>query len=98
MVAIVEPRSNSMKLGVHREGFAEGLQAADRVFALRPADLSWSLDDTLAPLGDKLTISDSVEELVQLIAADSQSGDHLLVMSNGGFGGIHQKLLDAVKA
>lgn len=96
MVAIVEPRSNSMKLGVHREGFAEGLQAADRVFALRPAGLSWSLDDTLAPLGNKLTISDSVDELVELIAADSQAGDHLLVMSNGGFGGIHRKLLNAV--
>jgi UDP-N-acetylmuramate: L-alanyl-gamma-D-glutamyl-meso-diaminopimelate ligase len=96
LVAIVEPRSNSMKLGVHREGFAEGLQPADRVFALRPADLSWSLDETLAPLGDKLTICDSVDELVQLIGADSQSGDHLLVMSNGGFGGIHQKLLNAV--
>jgi UDP-N-acetylmuramate: L-alanyl-gamma-D-glutamyl-meso-diaminopimelate ligase len=97
LVAIVEPRSNSMKLGVHREGFAEGLQPADRVFALRPADLSWSLDETLAPLGDKLTICDSVDELVQLIAADCQSGDHLLVMSNGGFGGIHQKLLNAVQ-
>lgn len=98
LVAIVEPRSNSMKLGVHRDGFADGLQAADRVFALKPEGLEWSLQETLAPLGDKLTICDTLEELLSLIIADSKYGDHLLVMSNGGFGGIHHKLLAAVQA
>ena len=98
IIAILEPRSNTMRLGVHREQLADSLNAADRVFLYRPADLDWDLQAVAAALGPRAEVSDSVEAIVGAVLADVRPGDHVLVMSNGGFGGIHERLSQGLKA
>ncbi len=97
IIAVVEPRSNTMKLGVHREQLAPALAAADLSWLLKPADLGWDLSSALAPLGRRATIAASVDAVVAGLAAEARAGDHILVMSNGGFGGLHDKLLAALR-
>ena len=98
IIAVLEPRSNTMKLGVHRDELAPALAAADSAWFLRSPDLGWDLAAALAPLGARAHIGGSVEALVAAIAADVRPGDQVLVMSNGGFGGLHEKLLAALRA
>jgi UDP-N-acetylmuramate: L-alanyl-gamma-D-glutamyl-meso-diaminopimelate ligase len=98
IIAVVEPRSNTMKLGVHREQLAPALAAADLSWLLGAADLGWDLGSALAPLGRRATIAASVDAMVAGLAAEARAGDHILVMSNGGFGGLHDKLLAALRA
>jgi UDP-N-acetylmuramate: L-alanyl-gamma-D-glutamyl-meso-diaminopimelate ligase len=98
IIAVLEPRSNTMKLGVHRDELAPALAAADRAWFLRVAGLDWDLPAALAPLGARARFEDSVEGLVAGIAAEARPGDQVLVMSNGGFGGLHEKLLAALRA
>ncbi len=97
--AVLEPRSNTMKLGTLKDALPGSLKDADRVFCYG-ANLGWDVAAALAPLnvngGEKAQVSDDLAELVRRIVAAAQPGDHILVMSNGGFGGIHQKLLDAL--
>ena len=99
ILAVLEPRSNTMKLGTMKEALPGSLRAADRVFCYG-ANLGWDAAGALAPMnvneGDKAQTSDDLLDLVARIVAASQPGDHILVMSNGGFGGIHQKLLDTL--
>jgi UDP-N-acetylmuramate: L-alanyl-gamma-D-glutamyl-meso-diaminopimelate ligase len=97
IIAVVEPRSNTMKLGVHREQLAPALAAADLSWLLSSADLGWDLGSALAPLGRRATIAASVDAMVAGLAAEVRAGDHILVMSNGGFGGLHDKLLAALR-
>jgi len=92
MVAVIEPRSNTMKLGVMKDRLAGSLGAADRVFCYS-AGLAWDAAAALAPLGAKATVLPDLGALVEAIAAESRAGDHVIIMSNGGFGGIHEKLL-----
>jgi UDP-N-acetylmuramate: L-alanyl-gamma-D-glutamyl-meso-diaminopimelate ligase len=98
IVTVLEPRSNTMKLGVHRNELAPALAAADRAWFLDVPGLDWDLRAALAPLGARARFEDSVEALVVGIAAELKSGDQVLVMSNGGFGGLHEKLLAALRA
>jgi len=98
IVAVLEPRSNTMKLGVHREQLAPALELADRTWFLDSPDLGWDLPGAVAALGDRARFAANVDELVKGIAADSRPGDQVLVMSNGGFGGLHEKLLAALRA
>ena len=98
ILAAMEPRSNTMRLGVHRDSLAPALAGADLAFLLQPPGLDWRLEDTLAPLGERAAVADEVDDLVALIVAQARPGDLILVMSNGAFGGIHQKLLDALAA
>jgi UDP-N-acetylmuramate: L-alanyl-gamma-D-glutamyl-meso-diaminopimelate ligase len=98
IIAVLEPRSNTMRLGVHAAALASSLEAADAVQVYAPADLDWDASAALAPLGERLRVATAVEAIVAAIAADARAGDHVLVMSNGGFGGIHQLLLDALAA
>jgi len=98
IIAVVEPRSNTMKLGVHREQLAPALAAADFSWLLGSADLGWDLAAALAPLGSRATVAASVDAIVAGLAAQARAGDHILVMSNGGFGGLHDKLLAALRA
>jgi UDP-N-acetylmuramate: L-alanyl-gamma-D-glutamyl-meso-diaminopimelate ligase len=98
IVAVVEPRSNTMKMGVHRDHMAPALKAADQTWFLAPADLGWDLQGAVAVMGDKVRFAQSVDDLVKGLVSGSRTGDHILVMSNGGFGGLHEKLLDALKA
>ncbi|WP_063533587.1 UDP-N-acetylmuramate:L-alanyl-gamma-D-glutamyl-meso-diaminopimelate ligase [Burkholderia sp. MSMB1589WGS] len=100
ILAVLEPRSNTMKLGVMKAQLPASLADADLVFGYgaptgRDA-LGWNLRDALAPLGDKARAFDDLHTLVKAVAASARPGDHVLVMSNGGFGGVHQKLLDAL--
>ena len=98
IVAVVEPRSNTMKLGVHREQLAPALARADRSWFLNPADLGWDLPSAVAALGTRVRFADTVEALVKGLADDAQPGDQILVMSNGCFGGLHDKLLAELRA
>ncbi|GAC1328838.1 MAG: UDP-N-acetylmuramate:L-alanyl-gamma-D-glutamyl-meso-diaminopimelate ligase [Steroidobacteraceae bacterium] len=98
IIAVLEPRSNTMKLGVHREQLAPALALADRAWFLNPPDLGWDLPGAVAALGSRARFAASVDALVQGLACDSHPGDHILVMSNGGFGGLHDKLLAALRA
>jgi UDP-N-acetylmuramate: L-alanyl-gamma-D-glutamyl-meso-diaminopimelate ligase len=93
IVAVVEPRSNTMKLGVHREQLAPALALADRSWFLNSADLGWDLPAAVHALGTRVSFAESVEALVTGLADEAQAGDQVLVMSNGGFGGLHEKLL-----
>jgi UDP-N-acetylmuramate: L-alanyl-gamma-D-glutamyl-meso-diaminopimelate ligase len=93
IVAVVEPRSNTMKLGVHREQLAPALALADRSWFLNSGDLGWDLPAAVHSLGARVSFAESVEALVKGLADDSRAGDQVLVMSNGGFGGLHDKLL-----
>jgi UDP-N-acetylmuramate: L-alanyl-gamma-D-glutamyl-meso-diaminopimelate ligase len=101
ILAVLEPRSNTMKLGVMKAALPDSLRDADWVFGYGATEgssaLGWDLAESLSPLGDKAQAFSDLDELVQAVKAQAQSGDHILVMSNGGFGGVHQKLLDALK-
>jgi UDP-N-acetylmuramate: L-alanyl-gamma-D-glutamyl-meso-diaminopimelate ligase len=98
IVAVLEPRSNTMKLGVHRDELAPALAAADRAWFLDVPGLDWDLRAALAPLGARARFEAGVDGLAEGIAAEAQPGDQVLVMSNGGFGGLHEKLLAALRA
>jgi len=98
IIAVFEPRSNTMKLGVHREQMAPALALADRTWFLNPPDLGWDLPAAVAALGERASFAASVDALVKGLAEDSRPGDQILVMSNGGFGGLHDKLLAALRA
>ncbi len=98
IIAVVEPRSNTMKLGVHRDELAPSLAAADQSWFLSAPELGWDLAEALKPLGDRLHFGAGVEDLVKGLAGELRSGDHVLIMSNGGFGGLHEKLLTALRA
>jgi UDP-N-acetylmuramate: L-alanyl-gamma-D-glutamyl-meso-diaminopimelate ligase len=97
IIAVLEPRSNTMKLGVHRDQLAPSLAAADAAWFLNVPELGWDLPAALAPLGDRAHFAGTVEELVDGLAASARPGDQILVMSNGGFGGLHGKLLAALR-
>ncbi len=95
IVAVFEPRSNTMKLGTMKAQLPWALEEADLAFALQGA-WGWSVADALAPLGASAQVAVTVPALVAAVVAAARPGDHVLVMSNGGFDGIHEKLLDAL--
>ncbi len=98
IVAVLEPRSNTMRLGVHRDELAEALAGADKVWLYQPAGLDWNLDGVADALGEKAAIRRELPALVESLAQDLRSGDRVLIMSNGGFGGLHERLLAALRA
>ncbi|HEY2465188.1 MAG TPA: UDP-N-acetylmuramate:L-alanyl-gamma-D-glutamyl-meso-diaminopimelate ligase [Steroidobacteraceae bacterium] len=98
ILAVLEPRSNTMKLGVHREQLAPSLEIADKSWFFAPKDLGWDLKGAVANMGDRVSLAATIDELVQDLTAQARSGDHVLIMSNGGFGGLHDKLLAALRA
>jgi UDP-N-acetylmuramate: L-alanyl-gamma-D-glutamyl-meso-diaminopimelate ligase len=97
ILAVLEPRSNTMKRGVMKDALPASLAQADRVYVFS-SNLGWDANAVLAPLGARARCLDDLEALVSAIAADARPGDHILVMSNGGFGGIHAKLLDRLQS
>src|SRR5688572_10053117 len=96
ILAVFEPRSNTLKQGVLKEALPGSFAGADRVY-IHHAGLSWDAPALFAPLGARVTCIAELPALVAAIVADAREGDHILVMSNGGFGGIHQKLLAALE-
>jgi UDP-N-acetylmuramate: L-alanyl-gamma-D-glutamyl-meso-diaminopimelate ligase len=96
IVAVLEPRSATMKMGVHRETLGPSLSAADAVWMFAPPDLGWDADSVVSSLGGKGRVARSLDELVNGLAGSTSPGDQVLIMSNGGFGGLHGRLLEAL--
>lgn len=96
LLAVVEPRSNSMRRGSHRDQLPDALAAADAVFCLDPPELTWPLSQALAPLGARAHCGASVADLIDAIRSVAAPGDAVVVMSNGSFEGIHERLLTAL--
>ncbi len=92
IIAVLEPRSNTMKLGVHKQELAASLEAADAMYLYQPADLDWSLSEVMAGFGERCTIHGTTEAIIEAVATAARPGDHVLIMSNGGFEGIHHRL------
>lgn len=97
ILAVLEPRSNTMKLGAMKDALPGSLQDADLVFGFGSEQaLGWSLGQALAPLGERASAFDQIDALVAAVVQVARPGDQIIVMSNGGFGGVHQKLLEAL--
>ena len=97
ILAVLEPRSNTMKLGAMKDALPGSLKDADLVFGFGSRQaLGWSLGDALAPLGQIASAYEEIDALVAAVVAAARPGDQIIVMSNGGFGGVHQKLLEAL--
>ena len=92
ILAVLEPRSNTMKLGAMKDALPGSLAAADLTYCYA-GKLGWDPAAALAPLGTKAAVYEDLDALITAIVAEARAGDHVLVMSNGGFGGIHDKLL-----
>ena len=92
ILAVLEPRSNTMKRGVMKDELPASLAAADRIFVYS-SGLGWDAASVFAPLGPRARCEDDLERLIAAVVGEARAGDHVLVMSNGGFGGIHEKLL-----
>jgi UDP-N-acetylmuramate: L-alanyl-gamma-D-glutamyl-meso-diaminopimelate ligase len=97
ILAVFEPRSNTMKLGSMKAQLPWALEDADLVFC-HAGSLGWDPREPLAPLGAAASVCDDIDSLVASVKASARSGDHVLCMSNGGFGGVHAKLLSALGA
>ncbi|MCM1280658.1 MAG: UDP-N-acetylmuramate:L-alanyl-gamma-D-glutamyl-meso-diaminopimelate ligase [Alistipes senegalensis] len=100
IIAVLEPRSNTMKLGAMKQALPGSLEEADLVFgygALSGKDaLTWDLAEALSPLAEKAAVFHDLDAMAKKIAETARPGDHILVMSNGGFGNVHQKILDGL--
>tara|TARA_R110002050_G_scaffold268113_1_gene409960 strand:- start:8993 stop:10351 length:1359 start_codon:yes stop_codon:yes gene_type:complete len=96
LIAILEPRSNTMKMGIHQDTLADSLMAADRVILFEDQELKLSLASIQQQLGEKAAIKHTIDEIIDLVCQETAAGDEVLIMSNGGFGGIHQRLLTAL--
>jgi len=92
ILAVIEPRSNTMKLGTMSAQLPASLALADHAYCYA-ANLGWDVAGALAPMGTRATVATDLDALVDAIARDARAGDHIVIMSNGGFGGIHDKLL-----
>ncbi len=97
IVAVLEPRSNTMRRGVHQHSLAQALDPADEILLYAPPDLSWDPRAATAALGAKCSVSNDLDALCTKLVTSARTGDHIVFMSNGGFGGIHQKTIAALQ-
>lgn len=97
IIAVIEPRSNSMKLGAHREGLAPSTADADHVFWYAPDNLGWDLAATVAGAPVPTRVCNSLEDIIAGVVALAQPDTQVVIMSNGGFGGIHTQLIEALE-
>jgi UDP-N-acetylmuramate: L-alanyl-gamma-D-glutamyl-meso-diaminopimelate ligase len=95
ILAVFEPRSNTMKLGAMKAQLPESLKDADMAFC-HSGGLDWDASEALSSMASRAFVFDNIDDLICAVIATAKGGDHILCMSNGGFGGIHQKLLDAL--
>jgi UDP-N-acetylmuramate: L-alanyl-gamma-D-glutamyl-meso-diaminopimelate ligase len=93
ILALIEPRSNTMRMGEHRDQLAASTAAADRVYWFQPEAVNWSLESVVQDSAVPAQLAASIDELIAQVVAQAQPGDQVVMMSNGSFGGIHQKLL-----
>ena len=96
LIAVIEPRSNSMKLGAHRGGLPDSVRDADQVIWYAPPNLGWDLAATAAQCPVPAIVADSLEAIIARVKSQAQPGTHVVIMSNGGFGGLHLKLAEAL--
>ncbi|MDH5612666.1 MAG: UDP-N-acetylmuramate:L-alanyl-gamma-D-glutamyl-meso-diaminopimelate ligase [Gammaproteobacteria bacterium] len=97
VLAVLEPRSNTMRMGVHQESLINSLQGADKIYLYQPAGMDWALDEIAKQSGKPAQVFDVIEEIIRKICAEAQEGDQVIIMSNGGFESIHTKLLSALE-
>jgi UDP-N-acetylmuramate: L-alanyl-gamma-D-glutamyl-meso-diaminopimelate ligase len=98
IVAVLEPRSHTMRDGTHRDTLASSLQTADSVWVYAPPELDWDAAAALRPLGAKVHVVHHLDVLISDLLRELRAGDHALLMSNGGFGGLHERLLKSLSA
>lgn len=98
VIAVLEPRSNTMKSGIHKDTLAKSLSDADEVFVFADDAVKWSVSTLVDDCEQPCTASYNIDDLVTKVATTAKAGDHILVMSNGGFGDFHQKLLTCLKS
>jgi UDP-N-acetylmuramate: L-alanyl-gamma-D-glutamyl-meso-diaminopimelate ligase len=96
--AIIEPRSNTMRMGSHKAGLADAAQLADQVIWYQPEGLDWDLQPVVEAASNAAQVSRSLDEIITRIVREAQVGDAVVIMSNGGFGGLHQKLITALRS
>ena len=97
LLALVEPRSNTMRMGEHRAQLAAATTAADRVYWFQPEGMDWSLESVVAESAVPAELAADIDDLVARVASEARPGDQVVIMSNGSFGGIHRKLLAALE-
>ena len=97
IVVVMEPRSNSMKMGVHQDSLLKAFDEADRVFVLASENLKWSPASVLRPVGEKLSVAWNVEDMLGELLEELQRGDHVIMMSNGSFQGLPRRLQQALE-
>jgi len=98
VIAVLEPRSNTMKLGTHKAALADSLRSADKVFVYQSPEVKWDVTEAMQPLGALATVHADLAQLTAALAAEARPGDHFVLMSNGSFGGLHERLLAALRA
>jgi len=98
IIAVLEPRSNTMRLGIHAETLPRSLEQADEVILYSADDLEWDAGRVMAPLGDKCSVVNDTDAIVTVLRERARPGDSILVMSNGGFENIHQRIMDALES
>lgn len=96
LLAVIEPRSNTMRLGSHQASLAASTAMADQVYWFQPEGLDWSLDNVVEVSDVPATLCGKTDDIIDQLVANARSGSHVVIMSNGGFEGIHQRLLDAL--
>ena len=94
--AIIEPRSNTMRMGSHKDGLAHSARLADEVIWYQPEGLDWDLQPVIEAASNKAVVARSLEDIIQTVVSEAGEGDAVVIMSNGGFGGLHQKLISAL--
>ncbi|MFP8818332.1 UDP-N-acetylmuramate:L-alanyl-gamma-D-glutamyl-meso-diaminopimelate ligase [Acinetobacter johnsonii] len=96
--AIIEPRSNTMRMGSHKDGLAHSARLADEVIWYQPEGLDWDLQPVIAAAPNKAVVARTLNDIIHTIVSEAGDGDAVVIMSNGGFGGLHQKLISALNA
>ncbi len=95
--AIIEPRSNTMRMGSHKEGLADSARLADAVIWYQPEGLDSDLQPVVAAARNHAVVANTLDEIIQKMVSQAGEGDAVVIMSNGGFGGLHQKLIQALQ-
>ena len=97
IIVLLEPRSNTMRMGVHSDTLASSLSEADAVLLYQPEDIDWDLKKVTQAMNGKARVFSAIDKMVDTVKQEVKEGDHILVMSNGAFGGIHEKLIKVLE-
>jgi len=97
VMAVIEPRSNTMRMGMHRKNLAQSASLADKVYWYQPAGIEWSLQDVVDSCDNPALLARDTDEIIQQLVAEARPGSHIVIMSNGGFEGIHSRLVNVLQ-